>query len=62
MNNIDLAYLPIVGRGLQINIICALHNIKVNLLMTKPMGEDFDKKTQKLLLELYPGLRIILME
>ena len=46
MNNIDLAYLPIVGRGLQINIICALHNIKVNLLMTKPMGEDFDKNTE----------------
>lgn len=46
MSNIDLAYLPIVGRGLQINIICALHDIKVNLLMTKPMGEDFDKNTE----------------
>ena len=41
-----LVYLPIVGRGLQINIFCAMHNIKVNFLMSKPMGEDFDKDTQ----------------
>ena len=46
MANIDLVYLPIVGRGLQINIICAIHDIEVNLLMSKPMGEDFDKDTQ----------------
>ncbi len=46
MTDINLVYLPIVGRGLQINIICAMHNIKVNLLMSKPMGEDFDKDTQ----------------
>ena len=46
MANIDLVYLPIVGRGLQINIICAINDIKVNLLMSKPMGEDFDKDTQ----------------
>ena len=27
MANIDIAYIPIVGRGLQINIISALHGI-----------------------------------
>ena len=46
MPEIDLAYLPIVGRGEQINIICAMHGIKVNLMMSKPMGEDFDKDTE----------------
>ncbi len=43
MPEIDLAYLPIVGRGEQINIICRMHGIKVNTMMSKPMGEDFDK-------------------
>tara|TARA_B100000989_G_scaffold267849_1_gene222177 strand:+ start:20 stop:736 length:717 start_codon:yes stop_codon:yes gene_type:complete len=46
MTEIDLAYLPIVGRGEQINIICSMHGIKVNALMSKPMGEDFDKDTE----------------
>ena len=46
MPEIDLAYLPIVGRGEQINIICAMHGIKVNAMMSKPMGEDFDKDTE----------------
>ncbi len=46
MSNVDIVYLPIVGRGLQINIICALHDIKANYLMSKPMGEDFDKDTE----------------
>ena len=36
MSNVDIVYLPIVGRGLQINIICALHDIKANYLMSKP--------------------------
>ena len=45
MRKIDIAYIPIVGRGLQINIICALHEIETNMMMSKPMGEDFDKDT-----------------
>ena len=32
MKEIDLAYLPVVGRGLQIKIICAMHDIKFNYL------------------------------
>ena len=46
MPEIDVAYLPVIGRGEQINIICAMHDIKVNSLMSNPMGEDFDKDTQ----------------
>ncbi|MDG1883214.1 MAG: glutathione S-transferase family protein [Alphaproteobacteria bacterium] len=46
MSKIDIAYIPIIGRGLQINIIAALHGIETNYLMTKPMGEDFDKDTE----------------
>ena len=46
MPEIDLAYLPVVGRGEQINIICAMHGIKVNSLMSNPMGDDFNKDTQ----------------
>ena len=46
MNNIDLAYLPVVGRGLQIKIICEMHNIGVNYMLSNPMGEDFDKDNQ----------------
>ena len=49
MPEIDIAYLPIVGRGEQINVICAMHGIKVNLKMSKPMGEDFDKDSDCLL-------------
>ena len=49
MPEIDIAYLPIVGRGEQINIVCAMHGIKVNLKMSKPMGEDFDKTVKHLL-------------
>ena len=43
MKEIDLAYLPVIGRGEQINIMCAMHDIKVNYLLSSPMGEDFDK-------------------
>ena len=46
MKNIDLAYLPVVGRGLQIKIICEMHNIGVNYMLSNPMGEDFDKDSQ----------------
>ena len=46
MGNVDFVYIPIVGRGLQINIICAMHGIEANYLMSKPMGEDFDKDTE----------------
>ena len=43
MKEIDLAYLPIIGRGEQINILCAMHDIKVNFLLSTPLGDDFDK-------------------
>ena len=43
MKQIDLAYLPIIGRGEQINIICAMHDIEVNYLLSTPLGDDFDK-------------------
>ena len=43
MKRIDLAYLPIIGRGEQINIICAMHDIEVNYLLSTPLGDDFDK-------------------
>ena len=43
MKRIDLAYLPIIGRGEQINIICAMHEIEVNYLLSTPLGHDFDK-------------------
>jgi len=46
MKEIDLAYLPIIGRGEQINIICAMHGIKVNYLLSSPMGDEFDKDNQ----------------
>ena len=46
MSKIDIAYIPVVGRGLQIEIICALHGIETNMMMSKPMGEDFDKNTE----------------
>ena len=46
MKEIDLAYLPVIGRGEQINIICAMHGIKVNYLLSNPMGEDFDKEKE----------------
>ena len=45
MKEIDLAYLPVIGRGEQINIICAMHDIKVNYLLSTPMGSDFNKDT-----------------
>jgi glutathione S-transferase len=44
---IDLAYFsPLIGRGEQILILCAEHEIEVNLLNAKPLGDDFDKDTQ----------------
>lgn len=46
MSNIDLVYLPVIGRGEQINIICEMHDISVNYLHSSPMGNDFDKDTQ----------------
>ena len=43
MREIKLAYLPVIGRGEQINIICKMHDIKVEYLLSTPMGNDFDK-------------------
>ena len=41
MKEIDFAYLPIIGRGEQIHIICAMHEVKLNMLYSTPMGDDF---------------------
>ena len=41
MKEIDFAYLPIIGRGEQIHIICSMHDIKLNMLYSTPMGNDF---------------------
>ena len=35
MKQIELAYLPVIGRGEQINLICALHGIEINYLLPK---------------------------
>ena len=51
MKRIDLAYLPIIGRGEQINIICAMHEIEVNYLLSTPLGM-ISIKIKKQLLEL----------
>lgn len=48
MKEIDFAYLPIVGRGEQIHIICALHGIKLNMLHSTPMGNDFQLNSDSL--------------
>ncbi|MBU74627.1 MAG: hypothetical protein CMM73_02825 [Rhodospirillaceae bacterium] len=46
MNEISMAYFPIIGRGEQIKIVCAMHGISVKELISTPMGEDFDKDTE----------------
>ena len=46
MAEVSIAYFPVIGRGEQLNIICAMHGIKVNSLLSTPMGNDFDKDTQ----------------
>lgn len=46
MAEVSIAYFPVIGRGEQLNIICAMHGIKVNPLLSTPMGNDFDKDTQ----------------
>ena len=42
MKEIDFAYLPIIGRGEQVHIICSMHGIKLNMLHSTPMGNDFE--------------------
>ena len=48
MKEIDFAYLPVIGRGEQIHIICAMHGIKINILYSTPMGNDFQLSTDSL--------------
>jgi glutathione S-transferase len=48
MKEIDFAYLPIIGRGEQIHIICAMHKIKLNMLNSTPMGNDFQLNSDSL--------------
>jgi len=48
MREIDFAYLPIIGRGEQIHIICSMHGIDLNMLHSTPMGDDFQLNTDSL--------------
>ena len=48
MKEIDFAYLPIIGRGEQVHIICAMHGITLNMLNSTPMGNDFQLNTDSL--------------
>jgi glutathione S-transferase len=43
MSEVSIAYFPVIGRGEQLNIICAMHGITVKNLLSTPMGSDFDK-------------------
>ena len=43
MSDVTIAYLPVIGRGEQIRLICAMHGISVSELASTPLGEDFDK-------------------
>ena len=43
MTDVTIAYFPVIGRGEQIRLICALHGISVKELASTPLGEDFDK-------------------
>ena len=43
MSDVTIAYFPIIGRGEQIRLICAMHSISVSELASTPLGEDFDK-------------------
>lgn len=43
MSDVTIAYFPVIGRGEQIRIACAMHGIAVNELASTPLGEDFDK-------------------
>lgn len=46
MSEISVAYFPVIGRGEQIRIVCAMHGISIKELISTPMGEDFDKDTE----------------
>ena len=43
MSDVTIAYFPVIGRGEQIRLICAMHGISVSELASTPLGEDFDK-------------------
>lgn len=46
MGDVTIAYFPVVGRGEQIRIACAMHGVSVDELASTPLGEDFDKDKQ----------------
>ena len=48
MKEIDFAYFPIIGRGEQVRIICTMHGIKLNMLQSTPMGNDFELSSDSL--------------
>ena len=43
MSDVTIAYFPVIGRGEQIRLICAMHGVSVSELSSTPLGEDFDK-------------------
>ena len=43
MIDVTIAYFPVIGRGEQIRLICAMHGISVSELASTPLGEEFDK-------------------
>ena len=43
MDDVTIAYFPVIGRGEQVRLICALHGVSVTELASTPLGEDFDK-------------------
>jgi glutathione S-transferase len=43
MSDVTIAYFPVIGRGEQVRLICALHGVSVTELASTPLGEDFDK-------------------
>ena len=43
MSDVTIAYFPVIGRGEQIRLVCAMHGISTSELASTPLGEDFDK-------------------
>ena len=46
MDDVTIAQFPVIGRGEQVRLICALHGVSVTELASTPLGEDFDKDNE----------------
>ena len=46
MSDVTIAYFPVIGRGEQVRLICALHGVSVTEPASTPLGEDFDKEKE----------------